>query len=422
MRRMTNVEFLNFLYEEKNRAIQNVLVPGWSTWAIYSAMLSVGLYLLNLLIDANFNISLNLCVRYFLQIICVVLSLTYLLVRPFIKIPQTFYVKYLQDEAPWRSYLIQFFLSVICAGLQYYYVGFDWAFAIWYLVVVLIGILLLYVLSNRKQIVRSSNGFQVFKNDVLDGAMQIGISLLYVLLSVLCRVNLPMGIVEFQVALGIALGIFLLLLLIKITYIGPRFANNIDMIIDDFMESRYTQEEAYAQYQRAKYGLDVFQVTEEERQMLDTFISEYEIRKKAFIEVIEKAKNEQVSVLQAKELVPKFADDTAYYEKLLDTNVSLLEKLEQIIELNPPRDVQQGILKIIKKIKKIKKVVPLVKDLISIARQAQDAILTQSIFDTKNYCRKYGTVCPVENCVYRNDRMSILCKLKCLIHKICNFF
>ena len=50
MDKLPKIEFLSFLYAEKNRLIQNNVMPGWSIWALEGVIISILIYSYNLIL------------------------------------------------------------------------------------------------------------------------------------------------------------------------------------------------------------------------------------------------------------------------------------------------------------------------------------------------------------------------------------
>ncbi len=402
-------EFLNFLYEEKNREIQESTLPGWNIWVIFGAIGSIGIYMLNLVHNTKIIFSYVDFFSQLLPLFAGILSISTILLKAPAKIVKLDRFRYLKNEAPWVSYLAQYLISIFCAGVHYLLFSIDIAFILWMIVVFLSSFLLFYIYCYRNQVVWALSRWQILPNNDWDFALKMAIIVCYTIIPFVYHSYRSNDFFYFQLAVGIAICTFLLLTLIRLFFMDRKIANQIDTIIDEFIVSNYTQEEAYNRYLLAKYGFDVYQLVEEEQTILRTFVKGAKERRKDLEDTIEKAKNNHLTFEQTSlhlKNLEKQLDEYAHIDKVKSR---LVTKLEQIIELKNAALVNDILIKIINELPQI---TPLVNELIELSNESYQAIASQKIFDSQYQCQVYGTFCEKIDCPSRNEKPSVMFRIK----------
>lgn len=415
--KLSDGEFLSFLYAERDRENDLNQYQGWNTWALVGAISMIVCALYSILKTSVEEICFSNILYYTSCVFALVLSyrsFALLFIRPrgidYAKI------KTVKEAAP-ILYLVFVFICSTAFVLVFAISG-SWNIVAWLWSAVLFAYFVsgVAIIIHRNRIVPSYYDPCLFPNRNVDLVFNLVVVWLlsFVLSQSIERIQQVQFGPDLEFAVCFSVLLWLVYFLIKIN-VGNKPVKEFDVIIDDYLYKRESKEHTFNRILINRMGLGVMEACNKELQSIKDDLNIYSEK----FEMIEHYKEELNTDFVEIEKLKKYNIVTSevmdYLSKTLDHIDDFRSKLGQMLKQVPFAEniedfktlmyVQEEMVDRVKKLKeKVSEVTSIVQKHIQ-----------------SYYCRKSNSYCDAKDCAYRNDPWSLKYAIKPWIHRRLGF-
>lgn len=265
MDKLPKIEFLSFLYAEKNRLIQNNVMPGWSIWALEGVIISILIYSYNLiLINSLDYINIIKQITILLPSFLCVFHI-FLFGKHIIK---SRIVKLLYNEKTILYYIVNLIVSVL--GCILYVLLTEtviYGQILWIIMCSLNLYIVLYILLNRDKILFNFTYFDISHNKIINHTIYFLSIIIYYIIS---RIHLKdfnlknISKEEFELAFLFWIIVLLFCLTYRVSK-QNKVIFNMDQIISRYIMGDINNAEAYEEYVELVQGQDILRLLEKQK-------------------------------------------------------------------------------------------------------------------------------------------------------------
>lgn len=408
---LSDSEFLSFLYAERDREESLNSYPGWSTWAIWGAVVTVLLAIYGILKN-HYGIINLLNTGYLLS--CILSLLLYF--RPFFLVMVSLAsrergvdykkVKYLKDVAP-KPYLWLALVISICFSVFFPIADIACPWNIvsigWIIIAVLIIVGIVVAEVNKNKIVRPDLDGLVFgerQSDSWYNGIVCGI-LSIVLLNSIKSINGGIwGNPDFELAICFAAIFFLVYLFLELKS-REKMSSRMDVLLDDYIYKGRDKSDIFHQILIIRMGYGVLEACSRDLYQLKNSFDDFEPQKQKIEEVNQLFSNGTFDTNKFPNYFDAIKSASDFTRNWNNQIKALNKKLTQIYEQVPAITVEEeykNLLKIINYILNKE------SELLKIVKAASSRMQT---WIAVYHCEKYGGWCTRDNCKHRNERKSM---------------
>ena len=411
MKELSKQEFLSFLYEEKNRIIQNNNSPGWSLWALQGLILSAFLYAYNLILSNTINVEkLMIAITLLLPTFLCVFHL-FLFRRNFFK--QRKSIRLLYNESTLLFYLVSFILTLI--GYIFYNLLFKTNIigdALWLLMCTIHLYITLYILANKNKLVYNLTYFDISHKMSVNFSLYFLSIIIYYSIGRILSISCDTSVInkeEWELSYIIWFIIILLCLIYRVSSLNKRVVD-LDNLISQYIIGEITNEDAFEKYIQIVFGKDVFFVCNEEIKNLSSYKEKCE-------EAIKTINLINQEIYQMKINIDSYFN----FQREVDRKWELIGDIKQTAEES--ERIIDDVLQI-DRFKYSKEVLDVIKKLhetnsltmqtaINLGQILNNVGQNLNDYIKKIYCHTEHKLCLSEDCEYRNIKLSQNDKLNC---------
>ena len=417
---LSDVEFLSYLYAERDREEKQSRFQGWNIWAIAGAMITVACAGYKMLTRNNEEIDwvktgflLSFAISFL--IFCRPLTAVFFWTKK--KSIDIQKIRYLKDLAP-NLYLN---IAIVCSiGLAVFFLiveyGKHWTLLpyLWILMSILYIVARVNVVVNKDKIVRSYIDEAIYvreRNDIWFGGAVGGVSGMIITNSFL-HITLPViGTSEFE--LSVCVSIFIILVYILFTIINSvKSWARIDVLLDDYIYKNRTKESIFKQISNHKMGSSILEACSQELYEIKNAFDDFEPHMKKIEELAKLLSNEDYD---GKNLHEHYNLIKASNNYLGDCNNRLQDLGKKMTEIA----YQAPLFGITEEYKGMMTILNVL-----LAREnefkelVKDSVLKMQDWLEKYHCEKYCSWCLRKDCNERNDRMLLRYRLRLWVMRI----
>lgn len=414
---MTDSEFISWLYLERDREESIHKIPGWNTWILITAIISIISFIYSILSDRDVDVNLYQSIIFSSWLITLLIDVYpfFTLIEKKKRAIDPIRIRELKDQAPiiYARYItfITILYSIIILFNEPIYLNFRdyWP---WMALTTLYLSALISVEINKHKIVQVRENLDLFPS--------VGISLVFNLVTIgiaffaanFSSREVP-KINSHEFVLGIAFASIIVLLYLLLQYIfGGWNKNNIEELIDNVVYNKYSRKEAFHKLEAIKLGyLPV--------EYLKNYVEKLEVIHKGCID----------SICTIEQAIDEISKQETYSFELIQRTQKKIECLNKLCRMH--NDYSKLLIKKLKEIS-INKNTSKDTETQQFVESIDDRILdngtlielcnkltTESqIYIERYQCKKYNMLCDKEDCKQRNK--SRLPKYK-MIRKLVSF-
>ncbi len=338
--KMSETDFLNFLYSERGREESLNSYQGWNLWAAFGAMITVACTAYNIIcvhtgeIDRLRSIYLT---SYYLGVIFG-FWYSFMFYMSFLERKRAKdykRIKHLKDVAP-IPYLI---VSTICAvgfALCFLFVECDnrWnTVSISWMVLAVCHLLIsIHVCVKRNAIVWAVKDDIWFARTGVMVAVGLFVFVVYWLIWKWSLENIPgpfFGTSEFELAVCITAFTMLVYLYLKIKF-KNRKSSEIDVLIDEYLYKGKSKEDIYSQLRANQMGYGILEACSQEIKALKKYSDDFDSHKKTLEELRASFENGSISVDSFVERFESLNESFEYNDEWANRVDALFDKLDEI--------------------------------------------------------------------------------------------
>lgn len=411
--KLSDAEFLSFLYSERDRENDLVAYHGWNNWALAGALITIICALYSILKSNSDIISYTDIIFFFSGFLSIVLY-----IHPFLGIfgrergIDYTKLKTLKDVAPSCYIIFTLGCSITTIALLLFFNKFIWFGILWASISTLYAIALIIIFINRNKLVPSyykeqispSRTWTIIFNTIVAGILgETTVKSFKLVESSFFSPNMEIGICVTAI-------IVILYLFIKINT-GNKTVKEIDIIIDDYLYKGETRENIYFNLLVNRMGKNSLEACSSEiiklKEIIDSF-AEKEHRIDQINNMLDAGK------LNGEEIKHCFneLDGLVSYTKSLLNQCKLFSKKINEIKNNSiiiKTEEFKGIVTIYDYA--VAKIEHLSEKTIFVFKKIQERV-------SPFYCNKYGGLCAKNDCVHRNEKPRFSLTIIRIIRKI----
>lgn len=416
MKQLSKQDFLSFLYEEKNRIVQNNNSPGWSLWALQGLILSAFLYAYNLTLSNTINMEkLMIAITILLPSFLCIFHLL-LFRRNFFK--QRKSLRLLYNESTLLFYLVSFILSLI--GYTFYSLLFTTNIigdVLWLLMCAIHLYVTLYILTNKKKLVYNLTYFDISHKMSINFFLYFFSIIIYYIIGRILSKSCDTIVIskeEWEISYIVWFIIILVCLIYRVSSLNKKIVD-LDNLISQYVLGEITNEEAFENYVQIVFGKDVFFVCNEEIKNMSSYKEKCE-------EAIKTINLINQDICQMKINIDNYFN----FQQEIDKKWGLIWDIKQVCEES--ERIINDILKIdrFKYSREVLNVVNNVHKTNSLTMQAAINLgqLLNNVGQSLNdyiktiYCPTENKLCLNEDCEYRDIKLSPKDKIKLWFYRI----
>lgn len=416
MKKMSKQEFLSFLYEEKNRIIQNNNSPGWSLWALQGLILSAFLYAYNLILSNTINVEkLMIAITILLPTFLCIFHL-FLFRRNFFK--QRKAIRLLYSEGTLLFYLVSFILTLI--GSIFYNLFFTTNIigdALWLLMCTIHLYVTLYILANKKKLVYHLTYFDISNKMSINFSIYFFSILIYYSIGRILSISCDTSVIskeEWELSYIVWFIIILVCLIYRVSSLNKRVVD-LDNLISQYIIGEITNEEVFENYIQIVFGKDVFFVCNDQIKTLSKYIERCE-------ESIKKINLINQDICQIKINIDNYFNFQREVDReweLIGEIMEISEESERIIDDLSQIDrfrYSKEVIDIVKKLHETNKLT--MQTAINLGQLLKNVGQNLNDYIKTIYCSTEHKICLNEDCDYRNIKLSQKNKMKLWFYKI----
>lgn len=404
---LTDADFISYLYSERDRENNLNQVHGWNNWALAGAIITVGCTSYSIIKSAG---SLNRTVfLYFtsgwIAIIWNYLSWAFVFKRN--RGIDYGRVRVLKDVFPqvdfWMKLLSFISLPILIIrdhgmdSIAWWWIG----VAFWYVSVRVMAHF------QRNEIVSSWYDRAYLPLSWQNIIHELLSCLFFSFIIAVSFKSIPGPIIcpEFEMAICVTALYVLFYVLLKINVDNPA-AKQFDAIIDDYLYKGVSKETTYQKILINRMGYGVIEVCNSIINSINEILKDYSLFEQKIITVNENIKRDDVGPKELDKYFKDLDSSIAYLNKLIRESKKLKDRIKKMFDCAPGLTDIDSLDKVISTnemiLDKIEKLSNMVSDAISTVRESKMPYL----------CQKYGGLCFNMECEARNDKMSMLNRVK----------
>ena len=406
--KLSDSEFLSFLYAERERENNLNQYQGWNTWALVGAITMVICALYSILKTSVEAICFRNVLYYTSIVFAIVLSyrsFALLFIRP--RGIDYSKIKTVKEAAP-ILYLV-FVLICSTAFVLVFAITGSWNTVAWLWSAILLAYFVsgVAIIINRNRIVPSYYEPCLFPNRNVDLAFNLVVVWLlsFVLSQSIKRIEqVRLGPdLEFAVCLSVLL--WLVYFLIK-TNIGNKPVKEFDVIIDDYLYKGESKEHTYNRILINRMGLGVMEACNKELQSIKDDLNMYSAKFETIEHYKEELNADSVGIEKLKKYGTITKEVVDYLSKTLNHIEDLRSKFGQMLKQVPSAENIEDFKTLMDM---LEVTVGRVEKLQGVASEVTS--LVQEHIQSY-YCRKLGSYCDAKDCAFRNDPWSLKYAIK----------
>lgn len=414
---MSDADFLNFLYQEREREYSKSSSWGINFWA-------VGAAIIGLLGYAYHAISKDYCsfdwrmFLYYSTVMGDLMILGTILLLPLIK-RDRWVDKYRVTTIRYNAPVVAIYGKTVIAYNSFYWLlklkDFDVVFWLWGSLLVLEIIICVYLLVNQNKLIRISQRGYIFGNYVLEWIYRVaegGICVSILLMSLYIWGNqYYMEVREFEMAcvfaIIIGLSWFAFYRMLDKRY---RF---MDRWIDQYIYGNLTKENAYLSLLLYSQDYDIVDILYTELKKVQPIMKELKERQNNLKQYEQLIETGNLSFDDSRTYKHVVDDNMEKAKTALDTAKHLNDVMREIIRLDTYPSSMDTFKLLDQQIEELK------NELLEFVDRS--LVISKQLFEfTRPFlCVQYGGFCKVENCVERHKKPSVFKRIK--IRCICAF-
>lgn len=397
--KLSDAEFISFLYSERDRENDLVAYHGWNNWALAGALITIICALYAILKSNSDIISYTDIIFFFSGFLSIVLY-----IHPFLGIfgrergIDYTKLKTLKDVAPFSYIIFTLGCSITTIALLLFFNKFIWFGILWASISTLYAIALIIILINRNKLVPSYYKEQIFPSRFLTIIFNTIVAGILGETTARSFRNVESSFFSPNMEIGISVTaiIVILYLFIKINT-GNKTVKEIDIIIDDYLYKGESRENIYFKLLVNRMGKNSLEACSSEiiklKEIIDSFVE-----KEHRIDQINNMLD--VGKLSAEEIKHCFneLDGLVSYTKSLLNQCKLFSKKINEIKNNS----------IIIKTEEFKGIVTIYDHAVAQIEHLSEktTFVFKRIQDRVSpfYCNKYGGFCAKKDCTHRNEK------------------
>ena len=397
--KLSDAEFISFLYSERDRENDLVVYHGWNNWALAGALITIICALYAILKSNSDIISYTDIIFFFSGFLSIVLY-----IHPFLGIfgrergIDYTKLKTLKDVAPSCYIIFTLGCSITTIALLSFFNKFIWFGILWASISALYAIALIIIFINRNKLVPSYYKEQIFPSrtwTIIFNTIVAGI-LGETTVRSFRHVESSFFSPNMEIGICVTAIIVILYLFIKINT-GNKTVKEIDIIIDDYLYNGESRENIYFKLLVNRMGKNSLEVCSSEiiklKEIIDSF-AEKEDR----IDQINKMLDEGEMSSDAIEHCFEELDGIISYTTSLLNQSKLFSKKINEIKNNST----------IVKTEEFKGIVTIYEYAVAkIEHLSEKNIFTFNRIRERIspfYCNKYGGFCTKKDCTHRNEK------------------
>ena len=397
--KLSDAEFVSFLYSERDRENDLVVYHGWNNWALAGALITIICALYAILKSNSETISYTDIIFFFSGFMSIVLY-----VHPFIGIfgrdrgIDYTKLKTLKDVAP--SCYIIFILgcSITTIALLLFFNKFIWFGILWASISTLYVIALIIIFVNKNKLVPSYYKEQIFPSrnwTIIFNTLVAGI-LGETTVRSFRHVESSFFGPNMEIGICITAIIVILYLFIKINT-GNKTVKEIDIIIDDYLYKGEPRENIYYKLLVNRMGKNSLEACSSEiiklKEKIDSF-AEKEDRIDQINNLLDEGKMSGEEIEHCfKELdgIISYTKSLINQCKLFSKKINEIKNNSTVVKTEEFNDIVTIYESVVAQIEHLSEKTNLV------LKRIQERI-------SPFYCNKYGGLCTKSDCVHRNEK------------------
>ncbi|BCS84524.1 hypothetical protein prwr041_04170 [Prevotella herbatica] len=394
--KMTDSEFISWLYLERDREESIRNNPGWNNWALVAALISVICYMYSILLIKKPHINVYKSIIFSSWIITILIF-----IKPWFdlfKVKRAIDLKRireLKDEAPILDSCYIIFVSIIYSTIIKFKepIVIDavnyWA---WMSLTCAFSISLIYVAINKHKIAPALGKIYLFPSTNKSFAFNLFIIGIALLANYSSKKEIPtFNSKEFVLGIVFATILVLFYILLKVNFSGGKKIH-IDELIDKVVYKKYSRDNAYRNIQTIRLGYLPVDYLKSEVERLNEIYKECQKSISSIEEARDEISNqEKYSQKLIKNILKRIDDTIELCQVYGKSNKHLIKKLKEMsINKYTYTDTEFQHL-----VMSISDQMPDYGNLIKLCRKLNAEF---KIYLNKFYCYKYKTRCDKEDC------------------------
>lgn len=406
---LSDSDFLNFLYTERNREYSKHSEWGVNFWVIVAAIVGLFGYAYHTISSDYLHFDWRLVV-YYSTVIGALVICGLLLLLPFVRNNRwisKYRVTTILYNAPTVLMFGKFTIAITSSIFLRYWDELGIIYCLWIVFILLEDCAIFYVLKNRDKVIKVTRRGCVFANNKIEWLYRIieGLICFTIFIVALCTwgKELVFGVREFEISCILAMIVGLIWFSLYRIY-DKRYTS-MDWWIDQYIYGNLTKEEAYLyllEYSQEYDIIDIIRNEYEKIKPLQSEIPKWREQHKEYMKLIAEGKLVYDNSYQYIGVLHSELDKS---QRALGNLEKLHNKIMEVLQL----DVSSSLDLFKKQMDVVERFEDNVLECIKESTYICDEI---NIFLSSFKCTKYGGLCGVEDCVNRNEKPSTWYRIK----------
>ena len=409
---LSEAEFLSFLYSERDRENNLRQYQGWNIWALVGALVAVGCAAYELL-EGNAETSLSVQVCYYSSALMAFALCIHPIVSFLLKKERGFDIrklKRLKQTAPFYylgwgiavSASFSLVVPLIDVASRWNVVSIAW-----------MVVFALYVSGTVSAIVnkeKATNSFfdnLVFVNIKLNRCYELTLSILLWNIAVFSFSKTPkfeIGNINLELSICLSAFVVLFYYLVKV-FCEERKANELDVLIDEYLYKGLTKEKVYEKLLHERMGYRVIESFFKEIDEIDKTVKSYEQKKTELEEVDVWLNDVNIGADKIEESFGRIYNTLAYLRESDKRVREISRKLQSIVK-QVPSIVNEEEFKALANL--ASSLIGRIEDLTKLTESASIKI---GQWVQNNVCERYGGYC-TKDCDQRHEKLPLRLRIK----------
>lgn len=407
---LSDSDFLNFLYTERNREYSKHSEWGVNFWVIVAAIVGLFGYAYHTISSDYLHFDWRLVV-YYSTVIGALVICGLLLLLPFVRNNRwisKYRVTTILYNAPTVLMFGKFTIAITSSIFLRYWDELGIIYCLWIVFILLEDCAIFYVLKNRDKVIKVTRRGCVFANNKIEWLYRIieGLICFTIFIVALCTwgKELVFGVREFEISCILAMIVGLIWF--SLCRIYDKRYRSMDWWIDQYIYGNLTKKEAYLyllEYSQDYDIVDILRNEYEKIKPLQSEISKWRETHKEYIRLIDEGKLE---LDDCKKYITFIDNETSISNNLLNKFTIVNDKIKEILKL----ETLPASMELFKKL--MNEIHSLEDDVFECIEESNKICKELKLFVISYMCTKYGGMCGVEDCVHRNEKPSIGYRIK----------
>ena len=414
--RLSNAEFLSFLYSERDRENDLVVYHGWNNWALAGALITIVCTLYTILKSNSDIVSYTDIIFFFSGFMSIVL-----LVHPFLEIfgrergIDYSKLKTLKDVAPFCYIFFTIGCSITTFSLLLFFNNYVWLGITWAIISTLYAIALIVIFKYKDKLVPSFVKGQILPSRIWTFFFNTIVAIILGEIAEKSFKHVETSFFSPNMEIGICVTAIIVIfyLFIKINT-GNKTVKEIDIIIDDYLYKGESRDNIYYKLLVNRMGKSSFEACLSEiiklKEIIDSF-AEKEHRIDQINNMLDEGKMSREEIIQCfKELdeINKYTESLVNQRKLLGKKINEITEIKNNLSVSRSAEFNDIVI------------------IYDYTGERIEHLLEKNKFVLKRiqeriapfYCNKYGGFCAKNNCIHRNKKprftLTVIRKIKSL--------